>query len=43
MQMPGTFVVDRTGVVRLAHRNRHVADNPPNRLLLDTTTSVADR
>jgi prostamide/prostaglandin F2alpha synthase len=27
-QMPGTFVVDGEGVLRLAHRNRTVADNP---------------
>jgi len=35
-QMPGTFVVDDEGVIRLAHRNRHVADNPRNQDLLDT-------
>ncbi len=29
-QMPGTFVIDRSGVIRFAHRNRDVADNPPN-------------
>jgi peroxiredoxin len=34
-QMPGTFVVDGTGVVRLAHRNRTVADNPTTAALLD--------
>jgi peroxiredoxin len=35
MQMPGTFVVDDTGIVRFAHRNRHVADTPPNQAILD--------
>ncbi len=29
-QMPGVFIVDRTGVVRYAHRSRDAADNPPN-------------
>jgi len=29
-QMPGTFVIDRSGVICYAHRNRDVADNPPN-------------
>jgi peroxiredoxin len=40
-QMPGTFVIDRGGVVRLAgalvrlaHRNRHVADTPSNEMIL---------
>jgi peroxiredoxin len=27
-QMPGTFVIDREGVVRFAHYNRDSADNP---------------
>lgn len=41
-QMPGTFVVDSSGVirategvVRFAHRNRHVADNPSNEGILE--------
>jgi peroxiredoxin len=34
MQMPGTFVVDAEGVVRFAHRNRHVADSPRNHDIL---------
>ena len=34
-QMPGTFVVDADGMVRFAHRNRTVADNPTNAALLD--------
>jgi peroxiredoxin len=41
-QMPGTFVVDSSGVirategiVRYAHRNRHVADNPSNEGILE--------
>jgi peroxiredoxin len=27
-QMPGTFIVDRAGIVRFAHRDRHAADDP---------------
>lgn len=34
MQMPGTFVIDVDGVVRYAHRNRDVTDNPPNEAIL---------
>lgn len=33
-QMPGTFVVARGGIVRLAHYNRDSADDPPVELLL---------
>ena len=33
-QMPGTFVIDRQGVIRFCHRNRDAADNPPNQVLL---------
>jgi peroxiredoxin len=33
-QMPGTFVIDRGGLIRFCHRNRDSADNPPNRVLL---------
>jgi peroxiredoxin len=35
MQMPGTFIVDRHGVLRFVHRSRTIADTPPNRVLLD--------
>jgi hypothetical protein len=41
LQMPGTFVVDtggivrvRGGTIRMAHRNRHFADAPPIERLL---------
>jgi peroxiredoxin len=30
VQLGGTFVVDTSGVIRYAHRNRHTGDNPPN-------------
>jgi peroxiredoxin len=40
MQMPGTFVVDGDGVVRLAHRNRHVADSPRNQDILEALGSI---
>ena len=33
-QMPGTFVIDRQGVVRFCHRNRDAADNPANDAVL---------
>ena len=39
-QMPGTFVVDDRGVVRLAHRNRTIADSPPNRRLFEALASI---
>jgi peroxiredoxin len=29
-QLPGTFVVDRSGVIRFAHRGRRSNDNPSN-------------
>ncbi|MBI4260103.1 MAG: AhpC/TSA family protein [Actinobacteria bacterium] len=34
MQLPGTFVIDTSGVVRYAHRNRTASDNPPNEEIL---------
>ena len=40
-QMPGTFVIDRGGVVRFAHRNRDVADNPSNDAVLEALASLA--
>ena len=43
MQMPGTFVVDTDGLVRMAHRNRHVADTPPNQRILDVLAALRQR
>jgi peroxiredoxin len=43
MQMPGTFVVDTEGLIRMAHRNRHVADTPPNQRILDVLASLRER
>jgi peroxiredoxin len=43
MQMPGTFVVDTEGLVRMAHRNRHVADTPPNQRILDVLAALRER
>jgi peroxiredoxin len=40
VQMPGTFVVDGAGIVRFAHRNRHVADSPRNQAILDVLAGV---
>ena len=39
-QMPGVFVIDRKGVIRYAHRNKDVADNPPNDDLLEALASL---
>ena len=39
-QMPGTFIVDAAGIVRLAHRNRTIADSPPNHALLDVLAGL---
>ncbi|MEX0990447.1 MAG: peroxiredoxin-like family protein [Actinomycetota bacterium] len=48
MQMPGTFVIDtggvirgHDGVVRLAHRNEHVADAPSNDAIVDLLRSLS--
>ena len=40
--MPGVFVIDRSGVIRYAHRNKDVADNPPNDELLDAIARIHD-
>ncbi len=40
-QMPGTFVVDREGTIRMAHRNRHIGDSPSTDALLATVASLA--
>jgi len=34
-QMPGTFVIDRGGVIRLAHYNRDAADHPAQEAILE--------
>lgn len=34
-QMPGVFLVDRSGIIRFIHRYRDISDNPPNELLLE--------
>ena len=39
-QMPGTFVVDGAGIVRLAHRNRTVADHPTNKQLIEVVLRI---
>jgi peroxiredoxin len=40
LQMPGTFVVGTDGVLRMAHRNRHIADTPTTHQLLDVLTGI---
>ncbi len=39
-QMPGVFIVDQTGTVRLAFRSKDAADNPSNTLLLDILQQI---
>jgi len=40
-QLPGTFVVDRTGIVRFAHRGRRSNDVPSNEEVLASVRTVA--
>ena len=42
-QMPGTFVIDREGVVRYAHRNHDVADTPSNDEVLAAVETLGSR
>jgi peroxiredoxin len=42
MQMPGTFVIDTEGVVRMAHRNRHIADTPRNQQILEILSGLRE-
>jgi peroxiredoxin len=39
-QMPGVFVIDRTGVVRYSHYYKDASDNPPNADLLAALTAA---
>lgn len=39
-QMPGTFVIDDVGIVRFAHRSRHVADVPRNHVILSALSEL---
>ncbi len=41
LQMPGTFVVDTDGIVRYAHRNKDVTDNPANEEILEVLTALS--
>lgn len=41
LQMPGVFIVDQEGIVRYAHRNKDVADNPPNSALFNVLEAIA--
>jgi peroxiredoxin len=42
-QLPGTFVVDRAGIVRFAHRGRRSNDVPSNEEVLDIVRAVVGR
>lgn len=39
-QLPGSFVIDTTGVIRKAHRAKSSADWPPNEELIDAIAAV---
>lgn len=41
MQMPGVFIVDRSGTVRYAYRSKDSADNPPNGELLNALAALS--
>ncbi len=40
-QMPGTFVIDREGIVRYARYSRHVADHPSTADLITALGTLA--
>lgn len=39
-QMPGTFVIDRDGIIRLAYYSTNIADNPANDRLIEVLESL---
>ena len=41
LQMPGSFVIDRFGTLRFAHRAKHSGDYPPNEALLEAARQFA--
>ena len=40
MQMPGTFIVDRNGVIQFAYLSENASDNPPTNLLLGALSKI---
>ena len=40
-QLPGSFVIDRDGIIRFAHRSRHSADWASPQQLVDVLNSLA--
>lgn len=40
-QMPGVFIVDRSGIIRYAHKYRDASNNPSNEELLRVLASLA--
>jgi hypothetical protein len=40
MQLPGTFIIDRGGIVRYARYARHSADHPPTAELIDVLRRI---
>ena len=41
LQLPGIFLVNKSGVVKYAHRNRDASDNPSNREIMDAINSLS--
>lgn len=41
-RLPGTFVVDPTGIVRYAHRGRRADDTPPNDEVLAAVAALGE-
>ena len=41
--LPGSFVIDTDGVVRFAHRNRDLVDNPSTWALVDAVSALTGR
>lgn len=42
-ELPGSFVIDTEGVIRYAHRNRDVLDNPSTWALVDVVSELTGR
>jgi hypothetical protein len=40
LMMPGTFVIDRSGIVRYAYYSRHAGDHPPMEDLMSAVRSL---
>jgi peroxiredoxin len=41
LMMPGTFVIDRSGIVRYAYYSRHAGDHPPIESLMNAARGIS--